>query len=247
MQVFMVAPGPAQMMMPMSEHNGIYKLDTNGYVAPGAQQFSWSAAGQIPYVGDYARDYFHYENAPQQLPMESGMYTEEAIAQDVRLEPEVPCMDMMPVPQTLAHMQQQPSAKTSSSTLRRRRPQESSAEAWWKQTECYANIEGACTTLEAESDVDLAQELADGLLTKLQAGGADRQEALASFESLAFSNETTSRAAQLALKTASSRDAAALAMGLRGHVHNAVLQTCQFRFADNYGSHACRECQIHRG
>jgi hypothetical protein len=60
------------------------------------------------------------------------------------------------------------------------------------------------------------------MLTRLQAKDIDRKSILAEFEAWSFSNETTSRAAQFALKQALSSDQAILASALLGHVRSAL-------------------------
>jgi hypothetical protein len=215
-QVFMVAPMPAPVMMPM--HGGLPNLDSEGY-EPGAAQvplYSWSADGQWSYSGEL----FNYEQALQQFPPQSEMLHEQSVVENVEPEEEVPSqLDMGATPATLHWAQ--PWEQTGA-TLRRRRHQESSTQGWWNQAECVPDADEACVYPEAQPEADYAQELANGLLTQLQAGGAERKAALASFESMAFQNEITSRAAQIALKSASSLDAAALAAGLRGRVNSAV-------------------------
>jgi hypothetical protein len=223
-QVFLVAPMPASIMMPM--HSGLPIADSGYETAPAQYPvFPWSTDGQWSYTGDYLK----HEEVPQQLPMQIEMLQEASTAQAVNSESEeekVPSqldMGMPSVTQTLAQPQEQNGETMSSCTLRRRRHQESSMEGWWwNQAELAQDTEEPCSHPGVEAEVDHAQEIANGLLTQLQAGGAERQAALASFESLAFRNETTSRAAQIALKEAPSSDAAALATGLRGHVRSAV-------------------------
>lgn len=80
-----------------------------------------------------------------------------------------------------------------------------------------------CTQRDSRRDEEGAartcvQKLADWLVAQLGAGGDTREATVANAYNLATSDKSSSRALQLALQCAPSKDAAALALGLRGHV-----------------------------
>jgi hypothetical protein len=143
-----------------------------------------------------AGDWQMEENVPPQIQMEM---TSQQVMDDTQLKADA----------------------ASSCTLRRRRKKGSSQD---HMVECSQDVDVIEAEPEAETDLDAAQarEMANDLLEKLQLGGRARQLAVASFEKLSFTNTTTSRAAQIALKEASSADAVALAKALRNCVRNAV-------------------------
>eukprot|EP00927_Polykrikos_kofoidii_P056588 TRINITY_DN50681_c0_g1_i1.p1 TRINITY_DN50681_c0_g1~~TRINITY_DN50681_c0_g1_i1.p1 ORF type:complete len:561 (-),score=72.90 TRINITY_DN50681_c0_g1_i1:446-2083(-) len=73
------------------------------------------------------------------------------------------------------------------------------------------------------SDITRARALAESLLTQLRVGGGERQSAIASILRLAFEDQVSSRAAQLALQEAPCvDDVALLASSLHGHVLRAI-------------------------
>jgi hypothetical protein len=106
-------------------------------------------------------------------------------------------------------------------TLRSRR-QRCSVEELQEQVDCLQ--EGVAGEQITDTDVNIAEArgMADNVLKQLQAGGVARQSTLGNFERLAFTDTTTSRAAQIVLQEASVADAAALSKALRGCVRNAV-------------------------
>eukprot|EP00427_Karlodinium_veneficum_P024187 CAMPEP_0169103338 /NCGR_PEP_ID=MMETSP1015-20121227/22662_1 /TAXON_ID=342587 /ORGANISM="Karlodinium micrum, Strain CCMP2283" /LENGTH=421 /DNA_ID=CAMNT_0009164529 /DNA_START=116 /DNA_END=1381 /DNA_ORIENTATION=- len=215
MQVYMVAPMPAPVMMPTQ--TSFPGLQSERFETGSSQALlqPWSTNGWA-----YGGDYFDFEKAPQQVPMQNASLQEECVAHSAEPQEEVPsqfAMDMMPVTQNLAHPQEQ-----TGTTLRRRRHQETSMQWWWNEADCVRGAEEVCAHQNVEAEGDHSQELANDLLVQLQLAGVEREAALAKFEAMAFKNETTSRAAQIALKSANSLDAAALALGLRGHVRSAV-------------------------
>jgi hypothetical protein len=86
----------------------------------------------------------------------------------------------------------------------------------------YAEKTSVGEETEAHLDAAQAKEIARNFLAQLQSESEVGTSTLASFERLAFTNTTTSRAAQIVLKEASVADAAALAKVLRGCVRDAV-------------------------
>merc|ERR1719310_178612 len=117
-------------------------------------------------------------------------------------------------------MQKMADDVASSGKLRRRRGQESSNQV----PNSHAG-ELQCEEQQQNEDVEVndaqAREIASRLIARFQAGGKEQEEAVASFERLAFTSKITSRAAQIALEDTSMNDAAAIATGLRGHIRNA--------------------------
>jgi len=84
-----------------------------------------------------------------------------------------------------------------------------------------------CSQRDSECDVHGAprtcvQKWADWLVAQLGAGGPTRAATVANAYMLATSDKSSSRALQLALQDAPSKDAAALALGLRGHVRDII-------------------------
>jgi len=79
---------------------------------------------------------------------------------------------------------------------------------------------------EHSGEVDRArtcvQKLADWVVTQLGAGGMTREATVASAHQLATSDKNSCRAMQLALGSAPAKDAAALALGLRGRVRETI-------------------------
>lgn len=69
---------------------------------------------------------------------------------------------------------------------------------------------------------DAIQTRAEWLVSQLAAGGEARQAAVAIAARLATADGSSSRVVQLALASAPSKDAVALAYGLRGHVRRAI-------------------------
>merc|ERR1719265_2384979 len=117
----------------------------------------------------------------------------------------------------------------SKSTLRRRRRQQAQLHlAEMKQhkasKEDDRSIADADDADQAETEIDTAKanEHADRVLAQLKLGGHARQAAISGMESMAFRTKISCRAAQIALEKASAHDAAALALGMRGHVRSAV-------------------------
>lgn len=125
----------------------------------------------------------------------------------------------------------------SRSALRRRRRQRAAkAAAHGEATHLqpYDDDESDAGTLEcatntvmpesslADTEAAQAQHVARNLLEQLSASGQERDSAIARFRKLAFADQMSSRAAQLALMESSAKDAADLAFGLRGHVRDAI-------------------------
>merc|ERR1719181_2223297 len=106
--------------------------------------------------------------------------------------------------------------------LRRRRGQECSNQV---PNSHVGELQMQNEEQQQNEDVELndaeAREIASRLIARFQAGGKEQEEAVASFERLAFTSKATSRAAQIALEDASMSEAAAIATGLRGHIRNA--------------------------
>jgi hypothetical protein len=203
-----VSPGlmaaPAPIMMPNGQ--GFANSNDVGYASMFATvpQYTWPANGVWSYMGS--------EQACQQLPMETFFSCEGSTTTEsghFEYKQELPSQGDMDVMTTTALA----SAAIIAGTLRRRRPKDENS---WNQTqESYASP-------GASSETDYAQELANHIVARLQAKDMDRQSVLTEFEAWSFSNKATSHAAQLALKQASSSDAAILASALRGHVRSAL-------------------------
>jgi pumilio RNA-binding family len=230
----MLAPLSAPVMTAMPGMSGFAPMPhmTNmTYAAP--VPFSWSIQGAF-HNGEYAMS----EAAPSQLPMhdvlpesapvevQSERHEWDPFAQGENLPsmenvPSQVEMYMTPSPQLMEDAQVNIGAVTGACKLRRRGQKCSTHEAQ-AQVECLQDA--VCIGRDGETDFDAAQarEIADNLLDQLRIGGMSKQAAVASFENLAFTNTTTSRAAQIAIKEASVPDAVALAKALRGCIRNAV-------------------------
>jgi hypothetical protein len=227
----MLAPLSAPVMTTMPGMSGFASVANMTYAAP--VPFSWPIQNAF-HNGEYAVS----EAAPGQLPMhavlpesapvevqsEQHEWDPSAQGEDLLSRENVPSqveMYMTPSPQLMEDAQVSIGAVTGACELRRRGQKCSTHEAH-AQVERLQDAE--CIGRDGETDFDAAQarEIADKLLEQLRVGGTSKQSAVASFEKLAFSNTTTSRAAQIAIKEASVSDAVALAKALRGCIRNAV-------------------------
>jgi hypothetical protein len=110
----------------------------------------------------------------------------------------------------------------SANILRQRRPQG----GLWQKSTLESSSENE-EVLESKSlqqsdrEADRSRDMADELLRQLQAGSEAQWSVLSQFQHSAFSSQSSSRAAQLALKDASGNHAALLASSLQGHVRRA--------------------------
>jgi len=234
MQMFMVAPMGGPVLMPQLQDSMSAGMMMGYGAAPSnftGAPYAWSAEGAWPYMGES----FLPEEAPQQLPMstadqqawsaeQAGFWAAQTWPIDTahlelqgqnqskhsteEVPPQVQMDSMMWQAQSKRMPQQ-------NATLRHRRGQraQESHGAAKDQTNCD----------EQQTDADSAAEarqMADRLLEQFRAGGTSQSLALASFERMAFTSKTSSRAAQMVLDDGPA--AAAFADCLRGHVRSAV-------------------------
>jgi len=108
--------------------------------------------------------------------------------------------------------------------LRHRRAQECSVSPFQGVVTDSPKFDGPLTEHVRGTDTEAAQVrgIASRMAALVQAGGDEKQSALADFERLAFASNLSCRAAQMVLDQASVNDAAAFAAGLRGRVRSAV-------------------------
>jgi hypothetical protein len=240
MQMFMVTPMAAPAMTSMPGLDEFSHVNEGGYAANmGAELSPWVADGPWTHFGEHNLS----QEAPRQWPMQLAI--PEAAPTEARAawssKAEIPSqieMDMMPV--MYAGMQQ--TTATGTCTLRQRRHRNSMPRSQL-EVDGSADIEtldvNADADAEAEVDDIQVNEIVIGLLKELQDGDAARQSAVTNFKKLAFSSNTTSRAAQMALKEAPASDAAALATSFRGHVREAM----QSKHANYFFKRLQRLCQ----
>lgn len=239
MQMFMVAPMGGPVLMPQLQ-DSVSSGMMMGYGTYGAASsnftgapYAWSAEGAWPYIGES----FLPEEAPQQLPMstadqqewsaeQAGFWAAQRWPLDTaplelrgqnqskhsteEVPPQVQMDSMMWQAQSKRMPQQ-------NATLRHRRGQRT------QEPHAVAKDQSKCDEQQTDADSDAeARQMADRLLEQFKAGGTSQSLALASFERMAFTSKTSSRAAQMVLEDSSMNDAAAFAAGLRGHVRSAV-------------------------
>jgi hypothetical protein len=159
------------------------------------------------------------EMPAEQVIVESEVCSEEEVPSQIE-------MDSVSLSQVTEQLQVQAGTATDACTLRRRK-QAGSTNQHHMQSACPAVLEDMYYDPEGETGEDpvRAQEIANCLKQQLQSGGTARQAALADFEKLAFTSQTSSRAAQMVLKEASevsTTDAADLVKVFHGHVWNAI-------------------------
>mmetsp|Transcript_46017 Transcript_46017/g.80909 ORF Transcript_46017/g.80909 Transcript_46017/m.80909 type:complete len:532 (+) Transcript_46017:87-1682(+) len=244
----------APLQFPMD--GGVDQLGQYEYIQAPAEMVAWQAAPvEMLQPSDLSgasgtghAEVQSYEEAPQQVQMEMAMpFMQEA--EGVQMEMAMPLVQEAEeveeaeegggaqfdgeadfLPTAVANRQ-----VVSKSTLRRRRRQQ--AQTYLSEMkQLKASKEDDQSVVDAE-DVDheeteayvaQANEHADKVLAQLRAGGYSRQAAIAGIENMAFRTKMSSRAAQTAIEKASAPDAAALALGMRGHVRSAV----QSKFAN---------------
>lgn len=172
-------------------------------------QQSWSVEQPWPVEQQYLR--FDHE-APQQLPMETialqgGM---ESFLEHPTDSIEVtPLQLQMNAPAVSSLAGKEPTV----STLRRRAPVAGQAQAQLPSD--YHE--------EVGDDADVESvKMSNELLKQLDSGAEAQWSVLARFQHLAFANQMSSRAAQLALENASTSNAALLASSFQGHVRRAA-------------------------
>jgi len=211
MQMFMVAPMGGPVLMPQLQDSMSAGM-MMGYGAPPSNftgaPYAWSPEGVWPYLGES----FLPEEAPQQLPMATADQQTWSAEQAGFWSEEVPLqvqMDSMMWQAQSTRMPQQ------TGTLRHRGGQRT------QENHEVAKHQSACDEQQTEEASDAeAREMADRLLAQFRAGGTSQSLALASFERMAFTSKTSSRAAQLVLDDGPA--AGAFADCLRGHVRSAV-------------------------
>jgi len=142
------------------------------------------------------------EQAPQQLPM------------GVDITQMTPTQYHMDTPMAPSLASKQPS----SNNLRQRRLNTCHTEASHTQAACELDNESE-DSLKSEAQ---AREVAAELLRGLSTGAEAQWSVLSRFQHLAFANQASCRAAQLALQDASSSQATLLASSLQGHVRRAA-------------------------
>jgi len=239
MQMFMVAPMAAPVMMPNFDASmGSGSVDFSAMtsnLASTAFPLTYPGAWQ-EYIGD---SFFGEEAVPQQLPMEAvapqELKAEPLLANahwDVAVEADagnsqekVPSQIQMD--STTSQPLAQKNAAAALKTLRRRRGQECFCQESHATCADLFNFgephaEQEHEEAETAGNDAQAQEIASHFIDQLQAGGNARRSALAGFERLAFTSKVTSRAAQLILDQTSMTDKAACVASLRGHIRNAV-------------------------
>lgn len=195
---------------------------------------AWHAAPLEPWV--------HYGfSAPtvQEQDLKSSDGQDEAVTTWIQEAPQQLQMEMVIPPVREAEWEElgeqqcdanaDNSQGVSKSTLRRRRRQNAQLHSAEMQQHAVAKEDGrsvadtdAAEQEETETEAAQAHELAEKLLEQLRAGGHARQSAIAGVERMAFRGKISCRAVQIALEEASAHDAAALALGMRGHVRNAM-------------------------
>lgn len=220
----------APLQLPM---NGEEQSSQQVFFQVPTEMVAWQAAPTEmlePYDvgGSSGSDKEAFQEAPQQVQMEMAVpIVQEAEGEhDIELEEQGAAQfdgeaDNSPV--------------VSKSTLRRRRRQQAQMYLV-EMKQLTASKEDDRSVVDTdladqevtEIDAAQAQEHADRVLEQLRTGGHARQAAIAGIENMAFRTKISSRAAQIALEQASAHDAAALALGMRGHVRSAV----QSKFAN---------------
>jgi len=113
------------------------------------------------------------------------------------------------------------SAQTEGSTMRQRRHQQQPVASPYEEHGSESNASGTGASVQCV-DAGKVKEMVRGLFAQLEGGSGQRESAIKTFRELAFKDTISSRAAQLALTEASSRDAAVLTSSLQGCVPAAV-------------------------
>jgi len=234
MQMFMVAPMGGPVLMPQLQDSMSAGMMMGYGAAPSnftGAPYAWSAEGAWPYMGES----FLPEEAPQQLPMstadqqawsaeQAGFWAAQRWPLDTahlelrgqnqskhsteEVPPQVQMDSMMWQAQSKRMPQQ-------NATLRHRRGQRA------QESHGAAKDQTNCDEQQTDADSEAeARQMADRLLEQFRAGGTSQSLALASFERMAFTSKTSSRAAQMVLDDGPA--AAAFADCLRGHVRSAV-------------------------
>jgi hypothetical protein len=232
--MFMVAPMSAPVMMPQFDSSGMV-----GYGAVPANvtntPFTWTVGTAWPHLGEP----LFQEEAPMQLPMDAGAPMEFPQQAPVRYTdcefatsagwhshetvPEQIQMDASVLPPPVTDQVQKKNGGRAG-TLRHRRAQECSVSPFQGVVTDLPKFDEPLTEHVRGTDTEAAQVrgIASRMAALVQAGGDEKQSALAGFERLAFASNLSCRAAQMVLDQASVNDAAAFAAGLRGRVRSAV-------------------------
>jgi len=149
----------------------------------------------------------------QQLPTETGVSQRWADIVDEEQSPRL-------------QAESQVKQETNSAGRRRRQRNAEVVQVFVADAPVQQSMEQMKHIDEHSGEVDPArtcvQKLADWVVAQLGAGGMTREATVASAHQLATSDKNSCRAMQLALGSAPAKDAAALALGLRGRVRETI-------------------------
>jgi len=233
--------------MSAAAHNNVNANSGHYSSAPDrSMQYAWSAkqcdaASQplhmmwsVPVDGMTIPDGYSFQYTSG-WPMQTQLLTPFTGASGIEQGLQYCAQIWQPESQMLAGFTLPPQSETTRHTAPRKKRHGCAAHVQWgnqSQSQEYSNGgEEFMGNLDAP-DQDLmdsecqtqVEQMAEGLLRELRSGSnAHKTRAAASFSRYAFQDKVSSRAAQLALETATAAEQVTLASGLHGHVRSAML------------------------